>query len=287
MKIQIRKIDEAKGIVQITTTDERWYSKRLEDKTEIFVPSVTWISGFYPKGVAFYKWLADKGWDEAEAIKAAAGDKGSKVHKAIEDILKGAEIKMDAKYLNPTTEELEELTVQEYECLMSFVDWLNETKPEVISTEYNVFNDEVGYAGTVDMKLKIDNEIWLVDIKTGASVWPEYELQVSAYRHADPEVQKTAVLQVGYRYNKVKKYKFTEIEDQFELFLAAKKIWAKETAGQKPLQKDFPMALKWVKKIEPPATIPSVKPKVKRKVRVVRKLSKVEALKKQLKQHGN
>jgi hypothetical protein len=42
------------------------------------VPSVTWISGFWPKGIGFYKWLADKGWDEAEAAKQAAGDKNEK-----------------------------------------------------------------------------------------------------------------------------------------------------------------------------------------------------------------
>lgn len=244
MKIQIRKVDDAKGIVQITTTDERWYQKG-----ETFVPSVTWISGFYPKGVQFYKWLADKGWDEAEAIKHAAGDKGSKVHKAIEDILKGGEIKIDARYLNPSTEQLGELTPQEYECLMSFVDWLSQTNPEVISTEYNVWNDQEGYAGTVDMKLRIDGEIWIVDIKTSLNIWPEYELQLSAYRHADPEVQRTAILQVGYTRNKNQKFKFTEIEDRFELFLSAKKIWAYETEGQRPLQKDYPLSLKWIPKI--------------------------------------
>lgn len=240
MKIQIKKVDEEKGIVQITTTDERWY-----EKDGVFVPSVTWIAGYYPKGIGFYKWLADKGWDEAEAIKAAAGDKGSKVHRAIEDILTGAEVKIDAQYMNPSTEKLEELTPQEYECVMSFVEWLKETNPEVISTEYNVFNEREGYAGTVDMKLKIDGEVWLVDIKTSASIWPEYELQVSAYRHADPEVQRVAVLQVGYRYNKTKKYKFTEIEDKYDLFLSAKKIWANECEGVVPLQKDYPLSLKW------------------------------------------
>ena len=54
MKIQIRKVNEEKGVVQITTTDERWY-----EKDGVFVPSVTWIAGHYPKGVQFYKWLAD------------------------------------------------------------------------------------------------------------------------------------------------------------------------------------------------------------------------------------
>jgi hypothetical protein len=72
-----------RGIVQITTYDERWYAHEVKDPiTGIpfikFVPSVTWIAESYPKGIGFYRWLADKGWDEAEAIKEAAGDKAQR-----------------------------------------------------------------------------------------------------------------------------------------------------------------------------------------------------------------
>jgi hypothetical protein len=81
MQKHIRVVDEKKRIVQVTTTDERWYVRESADeKTGLpsykYVPSVTWIAGHYPKGVGFYKWLADKGWNEAEAIKTAAGGKG-------------------------------------------------------------------------------------------------------------------------------------------------------------------------------------------------------------------
>jgi hypothetical protein len=74
MKKEIREVKD--GIVQITTVDERWYVKALKDEEGIlkvvFVPSITWIAGHYPKGIAFYKWLAGKGWDEAEALKQSA-----------------------------------------------------------------------------------------------------------------------------------------------------------------------------------------------------------------------
>src|SRR4051794_35372068 len=85
MKKIIRETDEKNGIVQVTIADERWYIKEVEDPNTklpkfLYVPSVTWIAGHYPKGTEFYKWLANKGWDESQAIKVAAGDKGSKVH---------------------------------------------------------------------------------------------------------------------------------------------------------------------------------------------------------------
>jgi hypothetical protein len=53
---------------------------------------------------------------------------------------------------------------------------------------------------------------------------------------------KLAVLQIGYKRNKAG-WKFTEVEDKFHLFLATWGIWANETAGQKPLQRDYPLSL--------------------------------------------
>ena len=252
-------MDEKRGIVQITTADERWYVREsTNSETGLpemrFVPSVTWIAGFYPKGIGFYKWLADKGWDEAEAIKSAAGDKGSKVHQTIVDLLdeinpqikeeEKKRIKIDSQYLNPTTGQMEELTLGEWECIISFVQWFKESKPEVIHREIVIWNEDYGYAGTIDFVAKINNQLWIIDFKTGQNIWAEHELQISAYKHAYPteEPVKLGLLQLGYQRNK-NAYKFTEIEDKFNLFLATRSIWENATAGNKPLQKDFPLML--------------------------------------------
>lgn len=259
---KIIKQDIDSNIVQITVADERWYMKTLKDKT-VFVPSVTWIAGFYPKGIAFYKWLANKGWDEAEAIKQAAAEKGSKVHQAISDLIDGKEVKMESFYDNPKTGEREELTLEEYEAIMSFVNWYNLAKPRVIAREMVVFNDEEGYAGTIDLLCEIEGKVAgeyrmiLIDLKTGQYIWPEHELQVSAYKRAliGKEVldfdkrelvtiadMSLGILQLGYRLNK-KGFKFTEIDDKFDLFLAAKRIWAEECSKIEPLKRDYPMSL--------------------------------------------
>lgn len=240
------------GMVQITTPDERWYVKIARDdegipREIVFVPSVTWIAGYYPKGIRFYKWLADKGWDEAEAIKQAAGDKGSKVHQAIGSLLLGNSVPMDGKFINKDTEEEQELTLEEYECLMSFAAWFKAVKPETLANEIVVFNDKYNYAGTVDWIGRIDDELYLLDFKTSQYIWPEYEIQVSAYGHAlDMDHHKNwqgklnfGILQLGYKKNKLG-YKFTDIDDKFELFLHAKAIWQNECEGISPKQKDYP-----------------------------------------------
>jgi len=236
MKIEKRKI--VGDIVQITTSDERWYE--LNNK---FMPSVTWIANSYPKGTAYYKWLASKGWDEAETIKKEAGEKGSRVHNAAEDLLKGETVKMDAKYPD-NNGEMAELTVEEYGAIMSFADWFNELKDvKIVEIENTVFNEIEGYAGTLDMVLIIDGEKWIVDIKTSAYIWPSHEIQISAYKHCGYEDARLAILQVGYKRNK-KGFKFTELVDKFDLFLHAKAIWKNENENVHPRQKDYPTELK-------------------------------------------
>jgi len=249
---EIRTVDKEKGILQVTTVSERWYVRDMVDpetglpKYE-FVPSVTWICEHYPKGIAYHKWLASKGWDEAEAIKNSAGDKGSRVHYAIRDLIEGKTVAIDAKYKSSSNEEPKELSLEEYECVMSFADWFKETKPEFADCEFTVFGE--GYAGTVDLLCSIGGEKFLVDFKTSQSIWPSHRLQVSAYKHAldleesEREKINLAILQVGYRLNK-KCFKWTEVEDQFNLFLAAKEIWKNEQAGVYPSQKDYPLQIK-------------------------------------------
>lgn len=247
MKKEIRVVDAKKKILQVTTADERWYlrevvdPKTLEAKT-IFVPSVTWICDHYPKGVAFYKWLAGKGWDEAESLKTAAGEKGSRVHRAIQDLIEGNEILIDAKYPTSSDDKPQELSFDEYEAVLSFARWHDEVKPEFLGWEFPVWGD--GYAGTVDLFCRIGTDYYIVDFKTSAYIWPSHELQVSAYKHAiGVDDVKLAILQVGYKQNR-KRFKFTEIEDNYQEFLAAKTIWAKEQKGVQPAQKDYPMSVR-------------------------------------------
>lgn len=264
MKKIIREVDQEKGIVQVTISDERWYLKQTTNETtglpEIkAVPSSTWIAGHYPKGVQYYKWLADKGWNEAEAIKNDAAGRGSKVHNAIESIFKGEEVRIDSKFKNPQTEQEEELTLEEVDSILSFLAWFEEEKPEVICYEINVFSDKYNYAGTIDLVCRIKGELWVIDFKTSQHIWPSHKIQVSSYgkiieegEHDIPAIPtpdvlyyqkpRLGILQLGYKLNK-KKFKFTELEDKFDLFLAAQKIWAEEVGNQTVVKKDYPIIL--------------------------------------------
>jgi len=249
MKKEIRKVSEDGSMVQITIADERFYVKtETDDKGNIIsikdYPSVTWKAGCYPKGVEFYKWLAKNGWDESQAIMREAGNHGSKDHHGIESLLLGNKILMDDQLINNDGQP-EDITLEEWRALMSWHAWYVNTKPETIAIETTIFNDEYNYAGTIDYICKIDGQIWIVDWKSSKYIYPSSEIQVSAYKHALGEEYKDAklgILQIGYAKNK-REWKFTEIEDQFELFKAANVIWQKEFGKTEIFVKDYPTSL--------------------------------------------
>jgi len=249
MKIEIRKVNDERGILQITTVDERFYAVPKAPDGYTYYPSSTWIASYYPKGIAYFKWLANHGWDEAESLKTAAGEKGSKVHHAIADLLGGKTVSIDAKYANNDGEP-EELTPEEYECIMSFVAWHKSVNPKMLSSEKTVLNIKEGYAGTIDFLCEINNKVYLIDFKTSQYIWPSHEIQIASYLHADGIPKCTpAVLQLGYKRNR-NKYKFTELDDKYHLFLAAKQIWAEECSKIVPLQKDYPLQLTLKKEVK-------------------------------------
>jgi len=248
MNKEIREISDDGKTIQVTTWDERWYMKiETDDKGKVLskkeYSSVTWIGSYCPKGIGFYKFLAQHGWDEAEAIKNEAGNKGYKVHKGIEELLLGNEITIESEIVNHDGVP-EKVTLEEYDALMSFVEWFDEVKPKPIESEIAVFNDEHMYAGTVDFICEIDGKVTLIDFKTSANIYESHEAQLSAYNYAlEHKIEQQGILQLNYKKNKKKKWKYTEVEYDLDLFLAAKKFWYKACSNIQIFQKDYPTSL--------------------------------------------
>lgn len=66
--------------------------------------------------------------------------------------------------------------------LRQYRHFINATGVEILGHEYQVYNLEVGYGGTVDLlALLPDGRIYVVDIKSGKNIWGEHALQVMGY----------------------------------------------------------------------------------------------------------
>ena len=95
-------------------------------------------------------------------------------------------------------------------------------------------------------------------------------MDVSIYDHGiqpkEWRERKLAILQLGYSRNK-NGWKFTEVEDKFEVFLNTKGIWENECGKMQPSQVELPLSLKLDLK-------EAFKPKVEKPKKVVKKPKK-------------
>ena len=155
----------------------------------------------------------------------------------------GGEVRHNDVYADGDGENAE-LTAEEYEAIMSFYNWVKEANPKFSITEHTVFNSEIGYGGTLDAIAEIDGKTYIIDFKTSKDVYLSHEVQIASYLHCDNiKADNMAILQLGYNKNK-KKFKFTEIEDKFNLFLSAYGFWKEENENKQPHQKDYPTSIK-------------------------------------------
>jgi hypothetical protein len=156
---------------QITLLDQRYYHN---DDGQFF-PSVTTVLQAYPKGPEYFAWLKKMGGD-ADAVRDAAGTRGSNVHDLTERYDNGEEVSLisDTGYLKFST--------LEWAMFERYVDFTNTCNPEILMNEQTYIGEDVGFAGTIDRVIRIGDRKLLVDIKTSSGVWDEYWLQLAAYR---------------------------------------------------------------------------------------------------------
>lgn len=91
----------------------------------------------------------------------------------------------------------------------SWLRFVENHDPKFIMSEATVFNLRHGYAGTLDAIMDVGWGRFIIDVKTGPSLYFDHVIQLSAYRHAEgiyispgvvhpmPEVDDAAVLLLG------------------------------------------------------------------------------------------
>ena len=236
------------NIIQITLDEDRWYF--VEDKNK-YLPSTTWILDYYYKGIGYKKWLAGlPDWETGQKIFKDAGERGGKVHNAIEHLL----------YNKPLSywhvlDGHEAFTPGEWQLINYFVDWYKTYKPLTIAIENTVYDLEIGYAGTVDYLCRIDEGLLagkkatgkkltcLIDWKTSSNIYDTHKMQVAAYAKCLTLVR-TFILRLGSKHKcHYEFHEVTEIEKYYQLFLNTKKIFEHEVGQVEPRFIDIPETL--------------------------------------------
>jgi hypothetical protein len=183
----------------------------------------------------------DNGRGEAAVAYLLAGntsarDRGSRIHQAIEHVLRRA--------TNVPVDPRDQPAVEGART------WLNEAKVRPLEVEAFLINETLGYGGTLDLVATIDGETWLLDWKTGKSVaWPsgevyeDHRLQLAAYAHAEflakpgdptryamPEVSRYGIVHVTDGGTRL--YEAHVTEDDWIAFRACLRLWQWRRPGK-------------------------------------------------------
>jgi hypothetical protein len=154
---------------QITLPDSRFYRRNGN-----YYPSVTYVLGYYPKGKHFEDWLKKVGYASEHIVKKAA-EEGTQVHEMVEEYLNGSELNFLDKNGYP------QCNPNVWQMFLCFVEFWETHKPKLIETEVHLFSDELKVAGTCDLICEINDELWVLDVKTSNHIQPTYELQTAVY----------------------------------------------------------------------------------------------------------
>ena len=245
-----KRLDFNPQLQQINFLDRRVY-KRGEG---VYYPSVTTILQYMPKNKFFETWIKDVGHN-ADLIMRKAGKEGTQVHEACERLVKGQEVSWMDDYGNARYSQIV------WEMILKFADFWRTHKPELISTEDFVWSDEHKYAGTADLVVKLDGQVWLLDLKTSNSLHKSYDLQLASYAKAlkeckDIEIERTGILWLKANTRTASKKQgvyqgsgwqikvIDEIDHNFELFQMIYKLYSLENPTTEPIYNSYPTILK-------------------------------------------
>lgn len=156
---------------RVHVNDMRYYK---HPDTGVYYPSVTTILGSAPKGKWFESWLKETGMN-ADLIRDRAGYEGSLVHESIEKYLEGEELTWISPSGHPNYPQ------HVWEMILKFAEFWEREKPELIASEFYLFNDEDIYAGTLDLTVLHQNKRKIWDIKTSNHLHASYFWQLGAY----------------------------------------------------------------------------------------------------------
>lgn len=158
--------------LKLLPTNSHWYPS--PKNPDVYYPSVTFVTGYLPKGQFFERYLADQGsYEESKRVLQEAADRGTRCHRDSEYLDKGGII-----YYGGASD----LYDEEYQLLSYYVDWHKKFTPEIIHVELVLISDKHKLGGTADRIYRINGQLTLLDLKTSrTAIYDSHWIQVAAY----------------------------------------------------------------------------------------------------------
>lgn len=141
------------------------------------IPSVTTVIGRFKESGALIHWAWDLGKQgiDYRAVRDAAADAGTLAHAMVEATIRRKPFPLEAKY--PA-----EMWTKAMNAFGAFKEWSQQTRLEPADTEVPNTCECHQVGGTLDT-IFVQGQLSLGDWKTSGGVYPEYLIQLAAYRH--------------------------------------------------------------------------------------------------------
>ncbi len=147
------------------------------NKENIRVPGTTTIIGRFKDSGALLWWAFEQGKaaqrGEINSLydkRDQAADLGTQVHDLVEKHIKGEDVSLDG---------LDEKVVSGYS---AYIKWESMTNLKIIEQEIPLVSERYQFGGTPDGIGMINGELCLVDWKTSSGIYPDYLIQLAAYK---------------------------------------------------------------------------------------------------------
>lgn len=250
MKTYTLEPTKHKDLFRVVDRNGNW-NHYYHKPTNKYLRSVTGIlERSYPKGKGFEEWLLKITPQERDEILSSTGEKGDRVHRAI-DLLLSSEgvttLSKETGIYSKEKKDYEPISNDEWDALLAFSHFWNRHEPTLYVSEAPLFNLSVGYAGTADAIItltkacdiktcpcnELTGKVGLFDWKTSSGIRPSHSAQSGAYCHAEnigdytkKVIEYGAVLRLGTRHKTTSGYEFESFstEESYRRFAAAQKL---------------------------------------------------------------
>lgn len=144
------------------------------------VPGTTTIIGRFKDSGALMHWAFEQGRSGAASLyekRDDAADVGTKAHEIIEMHLTG--------HIPEEVDIVSEGAQQVWNVFQQYRTWERQSGIKILTRyqEISLVSEEHRFGGTPDALGTIDGELVLLDWKTSNGVYPDYTLQLAAYKH--------------------------------------------------------------------------------------------------------
>ena len=204
------------------------------NKDDKRVRGVTTVIGRFKDSGGLLYWAFEQGKaaerGEIERLydkRDAAAESGTLAHSMVEAHINGKEFGIPEDMTAETIEEAQN-------AFQSYLSWASMTKLKIVEQEMPMVSEEYQFGGCPDAIGEIKNELCLVDWKTSNGVYPDYLIQLAAYKQLWEENNPDRPLTGGFHLCRFAKSHgdfahhyypdLSEAWEQFKLFLQAYEI---------------------------------------------------------------